>query len=220
MPERLEDRTVFSADLLLPLGGGENLVANANVKVSDAPGSEMIVDINPTDPLNVVGFTHNFDDQNQIQLLESWDGGNTWDRRIITGFSFDLRLMPSVNDVKDMPTQGKNLVIVASVQNVLHIRIFDADGNMAVNTGENQLPKEKAPQIEELKSLLSDLWGVPQLSQSDKDRVVTAVTSIVDYPRPGVINDGYGTAALTRRSNARLRHQRQAVRRLSHRLRF
>ena len=91
--------------------------------------------------------------------------------------------MSSVNDVSDMPTDDKNLIIVAGVQNVLHFRIFDADGKRVVDTDENQLP-DKAPQIAKLKSLLSDLWGVPQLSQSDKDRVITAVTSIVSHTLP------------------------------------
>ena len=85
VPERLEDRTVFSADLLLPLGGGESLVANANVRVSSTPGSEMVVDINPTNPLNVVGFTHNLNDDNQMLLLISLDGGKSWSDRYITG---------------------------------------------------------------------------------------------------------------------------------------
>ena len=60
VPERLEDRTVLSAHVILPNIGGivgaEKLVANANVRVSDAPGSEMMVDINPTDPLNKEGL--------------------------------------------------------------------------------------------------------------------------------------------------------------------
>jgi hypothetical protein len=119
-------------------------------------------------------------------------------------YGFDLRLMSSVNDVSDMPTDGKNLIIVADVQNVLHFRIFDADGKRVVDTDENQLP-DKAPQIAELKSLLSDLWGVPPLSQSDKDRVITAVTSIVGpavYYRAGgglygVTNNSDGSATLT-----------------------
>ena len=85
---------------------------------------------------------------------------------------FGLRLMSSVNDLSDMPTDGKNLIIVADVQNVLHFRIFDADGKRVVDTDENQLPG-KAPQIADLKSLLNNLWGVPQLSQSDNYRVIT-----------------------------------------------
>jgi len=91
---------------------------------------------------------------------------------------YDLRLMYSVNDVNSIPTEGKNLIIVANVQNVLHFRIFDADGKRVVDTDENQLP-DKAPQIAKLKSLPSGLWGVSELPQSDKAKVISAVTSIV-----------------------------------------
>ena len=91
---------------------------------------------------------------------------------------FDLRLMSPVNDARAMPAAGKNLVIVADVQDVLHVRIFDAAGKKVVDTDKNRLT-DQAPAIAELKSLLSDLWSAPQLSRRDKDRVVTAVTSIV-----------------------------------------
>ena len=94
----------------------------------------------------------------------------------------DLRLMSSVNDVNSIPTEGKNLIIVANVQDVLHFRAFAADGKTVLDTDESQLP-DKAPQIAKLKSLLSGLWGVPELPQSDKARVISAVTSIVGHIR-------------------------------------
>ena len=68
---------------------------------------------------------------------------------------FDLRLMSSVNDVNVIPTEGKNLIIVAAVNNVLHFRIFDGDGKEVVDTDENRLKEEKpqiGQQIEELRS--------------------------------------------------------------------
>ena len=36
--------------------------------------------------------------------------------------------MSSLNDVSGIPTEGKNLIIVAAVNNVLHFRIFKGDG--------------------------------------------------------------------------------------------
>jgi len=92
----------------------------------------------------------------------------------------DLRLMSSVNDVNSIPTEGKNLIIVANVQDVLHFRAFAADGKRVVDTDESQLP-DQAPQIAKLKTLLSGLWGVPELPQSDKAKVISAVTSIVGH---------------------------------------
>lgn len=92
---------------------------------------------------------------------------------------FDLRLMSSLNDVSDIPTEGKNLIIVAAVNNVLHFRIFD-DGKVVVNTDEKRLT-EQARQIEDLRKQLESLWPPHELTRCDKGRVITAVTSIVEH---------------------------------------
>ena len=54
----------------------------------------------------------------------------------------DLRLMSSVNDVSGIPTAGKNLIIVAAVDKVLHFRIFDDDGKAVVDTDEKRLTEQ------------------------------------------------------------------------------
>ncbi|MBV8347536.1 MAG: protein kinase, partial [Mycolicibacterium sp.] len=92
---------------------------------------------------------------------------------------FDLRLMSSLNDVTGIPTEGKNLIIVAVVDNVLHFRIFDGAGKVVVDTDETRLT-EQARQIEDLRRQLESLWPPHELARSDKGRVITAVTSIVD----------------------------------------
>ena len=98
---------------------------------------------------------------------------------------FDLRLMSSLNDVSGIPTEGKNLIIVAAetiivaaVNSVLHFRIFDVDGKVVVDTDEKRLT-EQARQIEELRKQLESLWPPHELTSSEKVRVITAVTSIV-----------------------------------------
>ncbi len=93
---------------------------------------------------------------------------------------FDLRLMSSLKDVSGIPTEGKNLNIVAAVNNVLHFRIFDGDGEVVVDTDEKRLT-EQARQIEDLRKQLESLWPPHELTRSDKDRVITAVTSIVGH---------------------------------------
>ena len=92
----------------------------------------------------------------------------------------DLRLMSSVNDVSGIPTEGKSLIIVAAVDHVLHFRIFDGDGKMVVDTDEKRLT-EQARQIEDLRKQLESLWPPHELTGSEKDRVITAVTSIVGH---------------------------------------
>jgi len=90
----------------------------------------------------------------------------------------DLRLMSSVKGVSDIPRGGEDLIIVAAVDNALHFRMFDRDGKMVVDTGERRLT-EQAPQIEVLRMLLAGLWPPHEPSESEKDRIITAVTSIV-----------------------------------------
>ncbi|HKI18050.1 MAG TPA: hypothetical protein VKA15_09215 [Isosphaeraceae bacterium] len=94
----------------------------------------------------------------------------------------DLRLMSSVNDVTAIPTAGKSLVIVAAVNHVLHFRILDADGKMIVFADEKRLTKQ-ARQIEDLRKQLESLWPPHELTKSEKDQVIDAVSSIVDHTR-------------------------------------
>ena len=86
--------------------------------------------------------------------------------------------MSSLNDVSGIPTEGKNLIIVAAMDNVLHFRIFDGDGKVVVDTDEKRLTK-KARQIEDLRKQLKSLWPPHELTRSEKGRVITAITSIL-----------------------------------------
>jgi hypothetical protein len=76
----------------------------------------------------------------------------------------DLRLMSSVKDVNGIPTAGKNLIIVAAVDNVLHFRIFDLDGKVVLDTDEKHLA-EQARQIEDLRKQLESLWPPHELTR-------------------------------------------------------
>jgi hypothetical protein len=99
---------------------------------------------------------------------------------------FDLRLMSALNRVSRIPTEGKNLVVVAAVDEVLHFRIFDDDGEMVVDTDEKRLTV-RVRRIASLRNQLSSLWPPHELTGSEKGRVITAVTSIVGHtppPRP------------------------------------
>ncbi len=97
----------------------------------------------------------------------------------------DLRLMSSVKDVGDIPP-GKNLMVVAAVDNVLHFRRFDGVGKVVLDKDEKALPKQVS-QIEELRRGLVGLWPPHQLSGSEKFRVRILVTSIVGGSRQGRI---------------------------------
>ena len=84
--ERLEDRTLLSATLVLD--GPQTIVPSANVAASSVQTtseSEMSVAINPTNPLNVIGFTHDVQNLSEIQVFYSMDGGLTWARTLLNG---------------------------------------------------------------------------------------------------------------------------------------
>ncbi len=95
----------------------------------------------------------------------------------------DLRLMDSVKDVSDLPREGKNLIVVTDINNVLHLRVFDSDGKMAVDTDEHKLT-DKVQQVEELKQQLKRLPHPDELTGKEKDRLIIAVTSIVSRNLP------------------------------------
>jgi hypothetical protein len=88
--------------------------------------------------------------------------------------------MSSVTDISGIPTEGKMLIIVATVKGVLHFRIFDADGKAVVDTDETRLAG-LARQIEHLRKQLEGLWPPHVLTWYEKSRVNTAVTWIAGH---------------------------------------
>ena len=90
----------------------------------------------------------------------------------------DLQLMPSVNGQRGIPIAGKSLIIVADVGHVLHFRIFDSDGKRVVDTDAKKL-SEQTRQIEDFRKQLESLWPPHGVTQSEKEQVISAVTSIV-----------------------------------------
>jgi hypothetical protein len=96
----------------------------------------------------------------------------------------ELRLMVAVSDVDGIPTESKNLVVVAAVNHALHFRIFDGDGAMIVDTDERQLTEQVLP-IENLRSELAGMWPPHVLTVSEQSQVITAVAAIVGRDPPG-----------------------------------
>jgi DNA-directed RNA polymerase specialized sigma24 family protein len=120
---------------------------------------------------------------------------------------YDLRLMSSVKDVSALPTAGKRLVIVAAVDHGLHFRIFDHDGRMVVDTDATRRTAQ-APQIEDLRKRLENLWPPHELTTSEKGRVIDAVTSIVGHtpPPPTDPPDGHGLDEWPERARGLTKH--------------
>ncbi len=98
--------------------------------------------------------------------------------RICHGTMRDLKLMSAVNDASEIPTEGQDLMIVAALGDGLHFRTFDAAGKLVVDADEKTLTK-KAREIEVLRKQLMGLWPPHELTESEHDGVITAVSSIV-----------------------------------------
>jgi multidrug resistance efflux pump len=98
----------------------------------------------------------------------------------------DLRLMGPVNDLNGIPTAGKSVIILAVVDQVLHLRLFDADGKMVADTDEKALT-DRASKVDDLKEELEDLWPPHQPTPSEKFTVVTTVTALLG---PAPLNMG------------------------------
>jgi multidrug efflux pump subunit AcrA (membrane-fusion protein) len=90
---------------------------------------------------------------------------------------YDLMLVPALDGTNQIPKTGKNLIVVAAVKNLLHFRLFGADGG-AVDTDEKKLP-EQAQALGALKQHLREMWPPHELTASEKDEILTAVVALV-----------------------------------------
>jgi hypothetical protein len=118
----------------------------------------------------------------------------------------DLRLMPSVKDVGDIPTAGKDLIIVADVDGVLYFRMFDGDGKIVVDWAEGL-------QADNLMGQFVGLWPPHELTGIEKARVITAVTSILGASRAKVQASVRSMQAMHVEAIAKAEHHEQLARR-------
>ena len=97
----------------------------------------------------------------------------------LEGGGLALQLMPWGNG-SGVPTSGNNLVIVGIDNNgLLHIRIFDAGGNLATDTDETKLPSTEAGAISTLKQQIPGLLPPHVLSETEEVQLINEATSIV-----------------------------------------
>ena len=93
---------------------------------------------------------------------------------ISTGF--DLNLM-SVENVKDLPQTGKEVVVIGNINTLLHFRIFDGGGETILDKGEMEF-SEGQNEIDQLKKDLGDLWNQPELLAEHKADILKTTASI------------------------------------------
>jgi predicted NAD-dependent protein-ADP-ribosyltransferase YbiA (DUF1768 family) len=171
--EYLEDCVVFfKVDQVidgLPVGQLSNMSPSYPLMIGG-------VKVDSTEALyQALRFPHEPDWQREILAAP-----NAMRAKMAAKKGFDLRLMSAVDGVSRIPTEGKNLVVVAAVEQVLHFRIFDGHGKTVVDMDEKRLT-EQVRAIEDLRKQLKRWWPPHELTGKEKARVITAVTSIVGH---------------------------------------
>ncbi len=118
-------------------------------------------------------------------------------------FGSDLRLMPGLNDVDQIPWQaedeydirltsstngeaipaeGKNLIVVDKCPQGLRFIVFDAKGRRVLDTDESHL-LIKISEIEDLRRELVNYWPPAPLTRADKELLFPSLKSIIGYPQ-------------------------------------
>ncbi len=87
----------------------------------------------------------------------------------------ELRLMRNVNDLKALPSAGKRLFIVADVNHALHLRMFDIEGKMVLDSDAKRFTNTW---VYYLQQLVPTLWPPHELTEIDKISVFNAVREI------------------------------------------
>jgi hypothetical protein len=93
----------------------------------------------------------------------------------------DLELMPNVENVNAIQKEGRNRIILATVNGVLHFRIFDLDGKEILDTDEKHLTKQSAEQMPELRKRLENSWPPHELTRDEKTAIINSIISIVNH---------------------------------------
>jgi Heparan-alpha-glucosaminide N-acetyltransferase, catalytic len=95
---------------------------------------------------------------------------------------YDLELISSATDGSGLPREGKNLIAVARVGDVLHFRGFDSDGKIVVDVDERGLPGA-SEQIAALQRRLENLWPPHNLTATERLQLIRIITSIAGPSR-------------------------------------
>ena len=115
--------------------------------------------------------------------------------RILTGWAYarsgkrtlpwrcDLELRFDVNDVADIPTTGKNLLIVSHVRGIHHFRVFDGRERVDEDTDDANMA-EQMRKIEDLSKQLENARLPKGLTKKKKRRLIATAASILGYSVP------------------------------------
>ncbi len=92
----------------------------------------------------------------------------------------ELRLMRNVNDLKALPSTGKRLFIIADVNHALHLRMFDIEGKMVLDSDAKRFTNTWAYYLQQL---VPTLWPPHELTEIDKISVFNAMRELAGAGR-------------------------------------
>ena len=103
----------------------------------------------------------------------------------------DLKLI-AINGRDELPVKGKNLIVLAVVNNVLIFRLFNDGGTIVVDTDETKLTAQ-AEQLAELKRRLGNLWPDHTMTDEENYQIISIVALLLARTPPGSFEIGVGT---------------------------
>ena len=84
----------------------------------------------------------------------------------------ELRLMPNLNDLSALPAAGKRLIIVADVNHALHLRMFNVEGKMELDSDAKRFT---STWVDYLQQSVPTLWPPHELTHIERISVINAV---------------------------------------------
>jgi heparan-alpha-glucosaminide N-acetyltransferase len=93
---------------------------------------------------------------------------------------YDVKVLAPTNDLVILPKEGKNQVVVADINHVLHIRIFDGDGKMVVDKDETRFP-DQAQQLAELRQWIESIAPGQELTPGQKGLILDRIAPFIGH---------------------------------------
>jgi hypothetical protein len=187
----------YSRSLATPTAhGGKTL------RRDEANGGAVLVQLaadrreyNPSSPIFLACFTDDADSEAQTfgrLVVYRRFGRNVSEALTIEGpfttppggqidvsVGFNLNLLPPQPNLGGLPTAGTAVIILAEVQTVLHFRVFDATGDMIVDTDASAFPN-RAESIKDLDAQYNQLLAAGTVTPQNQRSVITAVAAILN----------------------------------------
>ncbi|MEQ1559931.1 MAG: hypothetical protein ABL933_13465, partial [Methyloglobulus sp.] len=160
------------ADLMLPDVVRDGLKPKPEGISTEDPGTRLLNYRNEPIPLRIAKEDENSLEYHQKKLVHH-----------------DLLLKPITN-TKELPNEGRNLIITAIKEDKLHIRIFDPCGKKLIDKPEDELTSGE--KLKNLKIFLKPILSESSLRKDQKQKIIEEVALIAGY-FPGNMADVFSS---------------------------